>query len=48
MTTTFSEAEFAYISDMVDEATRTVKVRSLIPNPRGRLKPDMFVRGRIA
>jgi RND family efflux transporter MFP subunit len=38
----------AYIGDGVDETTRTVKVRCVIPNPGGRLKPDMFVRGRIA
>lgn len=38
----------AYIGDVVDETTRTVKVRCVIPNPGNRLKPDMFVRGRIA
>lgn len=38
----------AYIGDAVDETTRTVKVRCVIPNPGGRLKPDMFVRGGIA
>lgn len=30
------------IGDMVDPQTRTVKVRSEIPNPDGRLKPEMF------
>jgi cobalt-zinc-cadmium efflux system membrane fusion protein len=38
----------AYIGDIVDETTRTVKVRCVIPNPGSLLKPDMFVRGRIA
>ncbi len=30
------------ISDMLDPQTRTVKVRSEIPNPDGRLKPEMY------
>ncbi|MGC8761789.1 MAG: efflux RND transporter periplasmic adaptor subunit [Bryobacteraceae bacterium] len=30
------------IGDTVDPQTRTVKVRSEIPNPDGRLKPEMF------
>jgi cobalt-zinc-cadmium efflux system membrane fusion protein len=30
------------ISDVVDPVTRTVKVRILVPNPQGRLKPEMF------
>jgi len=30
------------IGDTVDAQTRTVKVRSEIPNPDGRLKPEMF------
>lgn len=38
----------AHVGDVVDETTRTVKVRCVIPNPSGPLKPDMFVRGRIA
>lgn len=33
----------AFISPVVDERTRTVKVRVNVDNPRGRLKPDMFV-----
>jgi cobalt-zinc-cadmium efflux system membrane fusion protein len=37
----------AYVSDMVDETTRTVKVRCVIPNPGSKLKPEMFVRGHI-
>ncbi|MGD2175569.1 MAG: efflux RND transporter periplasmic adaptor subunit, partial [Candidatus Brocadiaceae bacterium] len=35
----------AFISPVVDPATRTVKVRVNLPNPEGRLKPDMLVRG---
>lgn len=30
------------ISDLVDPQTRTVKVRAEMPNPDGRLKPEMF------
>jgi cobalt-zinc-cadmium efflux system membrane fusion protein len=30
------------ISDVVDPATRTLKVRLLVPNTDGRLKPEMF------
>ncbi|MCS7025006.1 MAG: efflux RND transporter periplasmic adaptor subunit [Bryobacteraceae bacterium] len=30
------------ISDMLDPQTRTVKVRSEMPNPDGRLKPEMY------
>ena len=30
------------IGDVVDPQTRTVKVRAEIPNPNGRLKPEMF------
>ena len=32
------------IADVVDSATRTVKVRCLVPNPGHRLKPEMFAR----
>jgi cobalt-zinc-cadmium efflux system membrane fusion protein len=32
----------ALIGDMVDPQTRTVKVRAELPNPAGRLKPEMF------
>jgi cobalt-zinc-cadmium efflux system membrane fusion protein len=31
-----------YISEAIDPATRTAKVRISVPNPRGRLKPEMF------
>ncbi len=31
-----------YVSDVIDPLTRTAKVRVSVPNPRGRLKPEMF------
>jgi RND family efflux transporter MFP subunit len=40
--------KIAYVRDAVDETTRTVKVRCVIPNPDSRLKPEMFVHGSIA
>jgi len=38
----------SYIGDVVDTATRTVKVRAVIQNLGNVLKPQTFVRGRIA
>jgi cobalt-zinc-cadmium efflux system membrane fusion protein len=42
----FPESSFTgkviLISSVVDPDTRTVKVRTEVPNPDGRLKPDMF------
>ena len=32
-----------YVSELLDQATRTAKLRCLIPNPELRLKPEMFV-----
>jgi cobalt-zinc-cadmium efflux system membrane fusion protein len=40
-------AHIAAISPTVDVATRTVKVRCLIPNLQGVLKPEMFARVRV-
>ncbi|NQU12417.1 efflux RND transporter periplasmic adaptor subunit [bacterium] len=34
----------AFIDPVLDSRTRTVKVRVNVPNPDGRLKPEMFVR----
>jgi len=34
----------AFIDPVLDEKTRTVKVRVNVPNAEGRLKPEMFVR----
>jgi cobalt-zinc-cadmium efflux system membrane fusion protein len=31
-----------YISDAIDPATRTAKLRVRVPNPKSRLKPEMF------
>jgi membrane fusion protein, copper/silver efflux system len=36
-----------FIWPAMDEATRTVKVRCVLPNPQGVLKPGMFVRAEI-
>lgn len=36
------------IGDVVDPQTRTVKVRAEMPNPNGRLKPEMFGNVRLA
>jgi RND family efflux transporter MFP subunit len=38
---TFS-GKIIFINSVVDPDTRTVKVRTEVPNPDGRLKPDMF------
>ena len=34
-----------YIANRIDPVTRTIKVRTTIPNPTGELKSDMLVRG---
>jgi membrane fusion protein, heavy metal efflux system len=39
--TTFS-GRIIFINSVVDPESRTVKVRTEVPNPDGRLKPDMF------
>jgi cobalt-zinc-cadmium efflux system membrane fusion protein len=47
----FPEATFSgrviLISSVVDPDTRSVKVRTEVPNPDGRLKPDMFANVQI-
>lgn len=44
--TAFPESTFSgrviLVSSIVDPDTRTVKIRTEVPNPDGRLKPDMF------
>ncbi|HBO43290.1 MAG TPA: efflux transporter periplasmic adaptor subunit [Planctomycetaceae bacterium] len=37
----------AFIEPVLDERTRTVKVRVNVPNPEGKLKPGMFVRATV-
>jgi len=32
----------SYVSDVIDPASRTAKIRVAVPNPRGRLKAEMF------
>ncbi len=41
-------ARISFISPIVDPSTRTIRVRCLLPNPAGLLKPDMFATVRIA
>ena len=37
----------AFIDPVLDPKTRTVKVRVNVPNPYGKLKPDLFVHGEV-
>ena len=37
----------AFEDRVLDERTRTVKVRVNVPNPEGKLKPEMFVRAEV-
>lgn len=39
--------QVTFINPVMDDATRTVKVRVEMPNPGGRLKPNMFVNANI-
>ena len=39
------EATISFIDPLVDPKTRTVRVRAVVDNSGGRLKPNMFVRG---
>ena len=38
------KGQIAFIDPVLNPRTRTVKIRVNLPNPDGRLKPDMFVR----
>ncbi len=40
-------AHISFISPTVDSTTRTVRVKCLVPNPEGLLKPDMFATVKI-
>ena len=37
----------SYVGDVLDTATRTLQVRLALPNPDGRLKPEMFATIRV-
>ena len=41
------EGMVAFIDPVLNPKTRTVKVRVNVPNPSGKLKPDMFVRATV-
>lgn len=36
-----------YVGDVLDPATRTMKLRVTVPNPKGRLKPEMYATVRV-
>ena len=38
------KGKVGHIGDLVDPATRTVKIRCVAPNPKGQLKPEMFAK----
>ncbi len=40
--------KIAFIDPEVDRKTRTIPIRVNVPNPEGKLKPGMFVRGIVA
>jgi cobalt-zinc-cadmium efflux system membrane fusion protein len=39
--------KITYISDLIDEKLRTVKIRAEVDNKQGFLKPNMYVQGKI-
>ncbi|MBD3334393.1 MAG: DUF3347 domain-containing protein, partial [Candidatus Eisenbacteria bacterium] len=39
--------QVVFIDPILNEKTRTAKVRVNVPNPEGRLKPEMFVRAKV-
>jgi len=41
------KGKITYIGDVLDPATRTMQVRLELPNPEGRLKPEMFATIRL-
>lgn len=44
---TMFTGKLAAVDSAVDEVTRTIAARALLPNPDGRLVPGMFVRARV-
>ncbi|NOY70176.1 MAG: efflux RND transporter periplasmic adaptor subunit [Deltaproteobacteria bacterium] len=43
-----SRGRVDYISPILDESTRTALIRVVLPNPDGKLRPGLFVTGRIS
>ncbi|MFC2160128.1 efflux RND transporter periplasmic adaptor subunit [Acidobacteriota bacterium] len=41
------EGKITYISDLIDEQLRTVKIRVAIDNAEGLLKPNMYIQGTV-
>ncbi len=41
------EATVAYVSPVTDEATQSKLIRAVLPNPRGDLRPGLFVSGTL-
>ncbi|MDG1892587.1 MAG: efflux RND transporter periplasmic adaptor subunit [Verrucomicrobiota bacterium] len=41
------KGQIAFIDPVLNAKTRTVKIRVNLPNPNGKLKPDMFVRALV-
>jgi len=39
--------KLAYVSGVVDRESRTIKARIEVPNPDGRLKPEMFATAQV-
>ncbi|MEO8339674.1 MAG: efflux RND transporter periplasmic adaptor subunit [Nitrospirota bacterium] len=43
----FFHGEISYVGDVLEAATRTMRVRVKVPNPDGRLKPEMYATVRV-
>ena len=41
------DAKISFIDPVLNSATRTIKVRAVLQNPNGQLKPGMFVAGSL-
>lgn len=42
------DAKISFIDPVLNSATRTIKVRAVLQNPKGQLKPGMFVAGSMS
>src|SRR5581483_8678935 len=40
------EGRITYVADVLDPATRTLRLRVTVPNPEKRLRPEMFAKVR--